>query len=89
MGSEKSSEGGSIVKAAGGESDSVLEKRLGDLTSSHPIPAHAGRAWVKMDLAIIPIVGMFYFLSFLVSSMPVEPLGEREMCYLRPWDAIS
>ena len=84
MGSEKSSEG-SITKGA--ESDSVLEKRLDGLASSHPIPAHAGRAWVKMDLAIIPIVGMFYFLSFLVSRESLRSRGGLRCSRL--WCAIS
>ena len=69
------------------DSESALDKQ--DQNIGH-IPSEFTRyAWFKMDLVILPVISMFYFLSFLVSSMPFGPLSEREMRYLRPWDAIS
>ena len=35
-------------------------------------PAAERRAVRKLDLCLIPIMAMFYFLSFLVSCFPIE-----------------
>lgn len=51
--------------------DIAIQASYEDLTV--PIPTHVdadmeGRVWRKLDLRLLPVVTMFYFLSFLVSS---------------------
>ena len=53
----------------GRDSESVLDKKAESLPLSTPPPSPlAQSAWLKMDLTILPIIAMFYFLSFLVSA---------------------
>lgn len=50
----------------GHESDSVLEKGFDNVAG---VPSHAAKwAWLKMDLTILPVISMLYFLSFLDRS---------------------
>ncbi len=44
-------------------------KGLNGEESSHSVQldaVSAGRVWLKLDLFLLPVMGMFYFLSFLV-----------------------
>ena len=45
----------------------ALEKQLKSVETAPP--HNARRVWLKMDLYVLPIVVMFYFLSFLVSTL--------------------
>jgi hypothetical protein len=50
--------------------------------SSEPVPVQLDPAldkivWRKLDLWILPVVSMFYFLSFLVSPMVIVTSGFR------------
>lgn len=48
------------------EGSSALKERLDTIEIDS---SHAQWAWLKMDLTILPIISMFYFLSFLVSAV--------------------
>jgi hypothetical protein len=46
----------------------------GRLHSTHVDPATEGRVWRKLDLRLLPVVTMFYFLSFLVGANRIMSL---------------
>jgi hypothetical protein len=57
--------------------------------SSEPVATHVDPAldkvvWRKLDMWILPVVAMFYFLSFLVRPLIVVNSGyQTEVCALR------
>lgn len=51
------------------DSDSSAADSIGD---SHELAALEKMVWWKLDLCILPIVTMFYFLSWLVSLPPIS-----------------
>lgn len=60
-------------KSVQSDSQSKLEKRTSSESSLGGFdvvenPAMEARVWRKLDLRVLPVVAMFYFLSFLVCS---------------------
>lgn len=54
--------------------ESLTVPRPGRLSSTHVDPAMEGRVWRKLDWRLLPVVTMFYLLSFLVSVNYIQPL---------------
>lgn len=81
------------MEKAVSNSPSDIEKRVEDSSSGSlagdgadfaPAASAIGkRVWLKLDLWLLPVVSMFYFLSFLVRFVPFD------LAFKNDWPSIA